>query len=303
MKKEVTIDLPEKVKILGISGSGRKMISYEMVKFTLKAAESVGYVDTEFLSLADYHFTPCNDCKRCAGVNKPADDPPMCYEDPADQCPIVKDKMSEADAVLIGFPVYTNHVNGLTVIAMEKPIGGGGGAGGPRLSTAQMGQDWWGHGYKPHAVISQGGQNLAGEEICYWYWARRGFISGAWPTVEDPEPQAAFEGGILSCNDGISVYARNAWMADTQRVNPPLMGIANERTLRNLGRWLAVSTMMFKIARLACQNAEIKAPESQYFVRYSQKAKPGSIVVRLMTEGKITYVSPEEMESRKKIKA
>ena len=129
-------------------------------------------------------------------------------------------------------------------------------------------------------------------------------ISGAWPTVDDPEPQASYMGGILSCVDGVSVYAKDAWTAGASRITPPLTGERQERTLRNLGRWLAVAAMHMKIGRLAFEEAEIKAPEDQYFVRYSGgKPRPGSVIDKLIKEGKVTYVPPEELEARKKLRA
>ncbi|MBI2829894.1 MAG: hypothetical protein HYX81_01905, partial [Chloroflexi bacterium] len=45
-------------------------------------------------------------------------------------------------------------------------------------------------------------------------------------------------------------------------------------------------------------------PLTQQFVRYAGgKPKPGSVIERLIKEGKVTYVSQEELTARKKIKA
>ncbi|MBI2829966.1 MAG: flavodoxin family protein [Chloroflexi bacterium] len=306
-KKEITIKVPEKVTILGVSGSPRKNANTaDMIKFTLEAAKSVGYVETDYISLADHHFSYCTDCKRCAGANAPADDPPMCYEDPADETPWLHQRMHAADGLVVGVPVYAGFDAAILRVAMEKPVGGGeGGGGGPRLNTVNMGKSFWGSGYKPHAWICQGGQTYAGQESLYWDHVRRAgpLVSASWPTVEDPEPQASFQGGILTCAEGMMVYRKDAWRTEGSRINPPLTGIQNERTLRNLGRWLAVSAMMLKLGRLAAHEAEIPGPQPQHFVRYSQKPKPGSIVDRLIKEGKITYVPQEEMASRKRVKA
>ncbi len=70
-----------------------------------------------------------------------------------------------------------------------------------------------------------------------------------------------------------------------------------------MGKWLAVAAMMMKLGRLACTEAEVPALSSQWFARYSIKPKPGSVVDKLMKEGKVTYVPPEELESRKRVKA
>ncbi len=64
-----------------------------------------------------------------------------------------------------------------------------------------------------------------------------------------------------------------------------------------------MSAMMMKLGKLACAEADVKTPNSQYFVRYSIKPKPGSVIDKMVKEGKVTYVPPEELESRKRAKA
>ena len=309
-KKEITIKVPDKVKILGISGSPRRSANTaEAIKFTLEAAESTGYVETKFITLADFHFSYCVDCKRCAGANKPAGDPPMCYNDPNDEAPKLRAQMHEfgADGTVTGVPVYTGFDAAILRCAFDKPIGGGedGGGGGPRLNAVNMGTAFWANGYKPSAWVCQGGQTYAGQEALFWDHVKRAghFVSAAWPTVEDPEPQASFQGGVFTCADGASVYRKDSWRVSGSRMAPPLTGIQNERTLRNLGRWLAVSAMMLKLGRLATEAAGIQAPTASHFARYSEKIKPGSVVDVLVKQGKIIAVSPEEIASRKKVKA
>ncbi len=176
--------------------------------------------------------------------------------------------------------------------------------GGPFFNEADPGRGGPYRRYKPHAIISQGGQMYAGQETTYFSGFGAGFTVGAWPTVDAPEPQASYLGGMLSCVDGMSVYRKDAWRSDGSRVTPPTTGIRQERTLRNLGRWLAVAAMLMKLARLACTEAEISAPTTQWFARYSGgKPRPGSIVDKLIKEGKVTYVPQEELEARKKVKA
>ncbi|MBI2829740.1 MAG: flavodoxin family protein [Chloroflexi bacterium] len=302
-KEEITIQVPEKVRILGINGSPRKSgNTSEMVKFCLKAAESMGYVETEYLNLQDYHFSYCTDCKKCIGYNRPAGDPPMCYDDPSDQQKIIRDKEEEADAVLLGYPVYGGYIPGLVRLSHDKVYTGG----SPFFNEddpSHAGK--WYRNYKPRAYISQGGQTYAGMERTYVFEAtgHHSFISAAWPTAEDSEPQSSFMGGMLTCADGMSVYRKDAWTTGASRINPPLTGMRNERTLRNLGKWLAVSAMLMKLARVACHEAEIRAPQTQWFARYAAAPpKPGSVLDKLIKEGKVTYVPPQELESRKKVR-
>lgn len=300
-KKAIHLETPTKVKILGINGSPRKAANTsEMIKFTLKAAESMGYVETEYLNLQDYHFSYCTDCKKCIVFNKPAGDPPICYDDPSDQQKIIRDKEDEADAVLIGWPVYGGHQPALVRMSHEHTYSGG----SPFFNETDPGARARAGRYKPRAFIAQGGQHYAGQETTYAFEASGGLVVGAWPTFDAPEPQASYMGGMLSCVDGKSVYAKDAWTTGASRVSPPLTGDRNERTLRNLGRWLAVTAMMVKIGRQAFEKAGILSPQDQYFARYAAGApKPGSVLEKLVKEGKVTYVSQEELEARKKVRA
>ncbi len=306
-KKQITLDIPEKIKILGISASPRKAgNTSEMVKFTLKAAESMGYVETEYISLANYHFGYCVDCKRCAGYNKPADDPIMCYHDPEDQQWVIHDKTAEADGVLLGLPSYTGHEPALLRMAQEHTYCGG----SPFFNELEPGKRAAQGRNKPFGIISQGGQPMVG-----WteQWSARaveagpgssGFRVGAWPTVEDPQPLSSYLGPMLSCQDGVSVYAKDAWTSGASRITPPLTGTMQERTLRNVGRWLAMTTITMKLAQTAFREAGFKEPQAQLFNRYAGgKPKPGTIIDKLIKEGKVTYVPPEEIESRKRLRA
>lgn len=81
---------------------------------------------------------------------------------------------------------------------------------------------------------------------------------------------------------------------------PPAQGSRNERTLKNLGKWLAVSAMFMKLGRMAFAESGFEEPEIIPFTRYSVKPKKGSYVDKLIKEGKVTFVSQEELEARKK---
>ncbi len=303
-KKQITLDIPEKIKILGINASPRKSgNTAEMIKYTLKAAESTGYVETEIIHLVDYHLSYCTDCKKCIGYNKPADDPMMCYNDPEDQAHLIYAEEQKADGILLGYPVYKGVRPALVYMSHEKTYL----PGSPFFNEPDAGRSRERAGRKPMATISQGGQQFAGQEQSYWGGGAagaRGLVVGAWPIADASEPQSSYLGGMLSCVDGMSVYAKNAWTSGASRVTPPTTGIRQERTLRNMGRWLAVSAMMMKLANMAFQEAEVnRGPEAQRFVRYSGgKPRPGSVIDKLIKDGLVTYVPQEELESRKKIR-
>lgn len=107
-----------KVKILGISGSPRHGNTDIMVKETLKWAESLGEVETEFIAIADYKIrSGCTSCYKCKDTN---------YEK---LCPVFKDdvntilkKMLEADGWIIGSPVYFGGVTSQLKAVFDRSL-------------------------------------------------------------------------------------------------------------------------------------------------------------------------------------
>jgi len=303
IKKDIIFKVPEKVKILGINGSPRRSgNSSEMIKYTLKAAESMGYVETEYINLIDYKLHICIDCKKCIGYNKPTGDPLMCYAHPDDEAHLITAKEEEADGILLGYPVYKFRRPALVSLLGEKTYTGGSPFFNEEDPGARASAGW----NKPHAAIAQAGQPFDGQEESYHDGGTGAFghsYIAAWPTADAPEPQSSYVGGMGTCQDGKQVYHKDAWRISGSRVWPPTTGIRQERTLRNLGRWLAVAAMMRKLGGLAWEESGLKRPTRQMFVRYAaEKPKPGSMIEKFIKEGRVTYVSREEMESRKRIR-
>lgn len=285
----------EKVKILGISGSPRKEGNTAgMVRFCLEWAETLGYVETEYLSLADYRIEPCNGCMKCFGYMAPADDPYQCYEYD-DDIKILAPKVAEADGLLIGFPIYSLGVPGIVRNFFDKLH-----HYGPMSFTKHAGA----LRYKAIGIISQGGQVYGGQEINHLVISALAqglgmYVASAWPSVDAPMPSSSFNGGMLTTVDGMSIYGKNAWRKDHTRTVPPAQGSRNERTLKNLGRQLAVAAMILKLGRKAFLEGGYEEPEFIPFTRYSVKPKPGSYVDKLIKEGKVVFVSQEDLQSRK----
>ncbi len=158
-KKQISIDIPQKVRILGVSFSPRKNANTsEQVKYALKSAESMGYVETEYISIADYHLSDCIDCKKCIGFNKPVGDPAMCYNDPQDQGGVIREKEAEADGVIYGFPIYTGGQPAKLRMLMEKPCWESDRTPFFNVTKGVKASQR----YKPHATISQAGQHYGG---------------------------------------------------------------------------------------------------------------------------------------------
>lgn len=292
-KEEITLKVPEKVKILGISFSPRKEgVTSAMVKQCLEWAESMGYAETEFISAADYTFYPCkgSSCLKCWGFKAPADaTQPQCYEHPDDGVNVLMPKTLEADGLLYGFPVHGLGLPSMLSIFLEKDH---------QISSPLAFTRWAGaRRYKALAVISQGmgvytGQTLASSHVAY---AADMLSPGFSPSVDAPAPQ---HGGGFTTVTGMPIFGQYSYRKEASITVPPTIGSRNERSLKNMGRWLAVGAMYMKLAREAFKEAEIKAPEVMPYTEYYIKPEPGSYVDKLMKEGKVKYVSEEELRAR-----
>jgi hypothetical protein len=113
-------------------------------------------------------------------------------------------------------------------------------------------------------------------------------------------PSSTFLGGILTTIDGSVIYGKNAWKKEGTRTIPPVSGVRNERTLKNLGRHLAEAAMLMKLGREAFRKGGYKEAEIRSFTRYSVKPKKGSYVDKMIKEGKVTFVSQEELQAKMK---
>ncbi|MDY6974458.1 MAG: flavodoxin family protein [Thermodesulfobacteriota bacterium] len=284
--------MTEKLKIFGICGSARHASTEWAVKLSLETAESLGYVETEFVNLGDYNLVPCTGCMRCFGWMHPADaERPKCYE-AEDDSEALLTKMMESDGIIMGTPVYTLGVTSLARIFMEKAH-----MFGPMSFTKFSGM----MRYKPCGVITVGGVDIAGQEVCaqdIWMWALGlGMTTpGSWPTRDDPNPMASVHAGIVSTCDGRQIYGKSALSKEACRTVPPTQGWRNEKSIRNVGRHVAIAAMLFKLGKKAFEEGGYKAPEIIPFTRYSVKPKKGSWVQKLIDDGRVTYVDKGDNE-------
>src|SRR3990170_3694085 len=213
-----------RVRILGIGGSPRHASTEWAVKLALTTAESVGYADTEYIHLRDHDLRPCNGCMKCFGWQHRADAPgPKCYDAKGeeDDMEYILGRMLVSDGFILGTPVYTLGVTGLTRLFMEKAH-----QFGPMSFTKWAGA----LRYRPIGVITVGGVDIAGQEVVaqdIWMWAMGlGLVPiGTWPTRQDPNPQAAEHGAIVSTVDGRVIYGKDALSRAACRTSPPTQGI------------------------------------------------------------------------------
>jgi multimeric flavodoxin WrbA len=96
------------VKILGVSGSPIKGGNTDVfLKEALKAAEAVGDVETEFVSLAGMDIRDCIHVNWCL---KNQTDTKFCHQD--DDMALLYPKVVEADGLLLATPVYIGRMTG-----------------------------------------------------------------------------------------------------------------------------------------------------------------------------------------------
>ena len=93
----------EKIRIIGIAGSPRKGNTEYLVEKALEAAESIGGVHTEFVSLRGKLIKPCKADYRCFKKGTPEVPCPSITDDFGNE---VMKKMLDVDAILVGSPVY-----------------------------------------------------------------------------------------------------------------------------------------------------------------------------------------------------
>ncbi len=102
-----------KVKVLGVSGSPRKGRNTEqLLRAALDAAAELD-VETEVVSLADMKILPCDGCNVCIKEKR-------CPLDANDDMVWLKERLTEADAVIIAAPSYFGAVPGVMKNMMDR---------------------------------------------------------------------------------------------------------------------------------------------------------------------------------------
>lgn len=105
-----------KINIIGISGSPRHGNTEILVKAALEAAETLGDVETKFISLVKKKITPCSGCWQChADATKER----FClrYKDDMQE---IYEAMLWADGMVIGTPVYWGSVTAQIKAVLDR---------------------------------------------------------------------------------------------------------------------------------------------------------------------------------------
>lgn len=202
------------VKIIGINGSPRQKSCHDALTEALKAAESVGGVETELIELRAKKINPCIHCNKCL---KDESDRCTVYED--DMTPIY-DKVFNADGMIIMCPVYDMNITPQLASFMSRF----------RSSWLLSMQNPYFFIKKVGAAMSVGGTRNGGQEgvihnIFNWYNTH----------------------GITICNGGGSIYAGASFWnpGDGSGTMDDPIGMENAK---NLGKKLAVITKAMKSA-------------------------------------------------------
>jgi len=99
------------LRLLGIVGSPRKGGNTEIIiKEALKAAEQKG-AETELIHLVDFSLKPCDGCQACFETKN------CVIKDDVEK---IFEKMTEADAIIIGSPVYFYNVSAQTKTFIDR---------------------------------------------------------------------------------------------------------------------------------------------------------------------------------------
>ncbi|RLA93326.1 MAG: flavodoxin family protein [Deltaproteobacteria bacterium] len=100
------------MKALAINGSHRKgKNTATMLRLVLEPLEAKG-VETELLELADYNIELCKACNKCLTKTE--------CSIKNDDMALVAEKMLDADAIVLGSPVYFANVSSLMKIFIDR---------------------------------------------------------------------------------------------------------------------------------------------------------------------------------------
>ena len=168
------------MKALGIVGSPRKGGNTELLMaHTLKTIAEEG-IETELISLAGKDIRPCTACMACRGNEK-------CSIDD-DLLPIYL-KMKEADAIIIGTPVYFQGPTGLVRAFLER-------AG---YISLQNGRVFAGKVGGPLVVTRRSAMSLTYAQMLLWFSGQRFFIPGSTATAFGRD-----KGDVLKDEEGMT---------------------------------------------------------------------------------------------------
>jgi multimeric flavodoxin WrbA len=100
------------MKILAIHGSPRTIRSTtrRLAGLVLEGAAEGG-AETEMIDLADYRVNPCNACEACSFTG-------TCVF--GDDVPALVTRMREADAIILGSPVYIDNISGQMKVFFDR---------------------------------------------------------------------------------------------------------------------------------------------------------------------------------------
>ena len=100
------------MKILAIQASPRttRSMTRQLAGYVLAGAADAG-AETEMIDLCDYRIVPCTACDACS-LNG------VCIND--DDVPALVARMHEADALVLGSPVYIDNVSGQAKVFFDR---------------------------------------------------------------------------------------------------------------------------------------------------------------------------------------
>ncbi len=246
-----------KVKIIGVSGSPRKGNTDTAVQIALEAAKEISPdIETELVSLATLKINPCEGCYSCYGFKKGADWEHICFVH-RDDVAMVYRKLVDADGIIIGSPSYAFDISAKLKALFER------GApfchyAGSRLSGALS------HKVVGGIVVAferRGGQESALSTIHRFAMAiGSSFVVGSRPFPSDPPPQASFLGGLVDTCDSKVSLGKDGILPSTSRTRPPVSGIFNVRSLRNIGKTVAEGAMIVKAGMVSLEKEGFRFP-------------------------------------------
>ncbi len=112
------------------------------------------------------------------------------------------------------------------------------------------------------------------------------YIVGAVPFPDDPPPQASALGGLADTCDSSAGLGKYGAMPQTTRTQPPNSGIFNLRSVRNLGKNVALAALLINRGTLALEAEGISIPPLP-LTSFPEKILQPDSYLKQLREGKI----------------
>ncbi|MFC1979219.1 hypothetical protein ACFLVP_04455, partial [Chloroflexota bacterium] len=112
------------------------------------------------------------------------------------------------------------------------------------------------------------------------------------PMLEDTNPLRGAMGALVTTGMAKNVYSKDAYTVEQSKASPAVTQERQIRTIRAVGRSVAIGSYLAVAGDKALNELDIKLPEIPKWKRWNIKPKPGSFMDKRVKEGLVELVDP-----------